>query len=303
MLYPYVYLTTRAMFISQPAHLLEAARTLGCSATGTFFRVALPMARPALAVGISLALLETLNDIGASEFLGVQTLTVTVYTTWISRSDLSAAAQIACMMLMFIFLILTLEFYGRRKQGFSSRSLREIQPTRVRGWRGWLLGGVISLPVVLGFLAPVLFLMWESAKRIGDENPLSSSLLSALQNTLSLAAGTTLVVVCVSMLVAWSARHSAADNAMPGFRRGVMRLASLGYAVPGTILAIGFYPRHGCRPLAGRFTGCSRPAADVRRDPAGNLLCHAIPGDCHWRAGFWSGPHSTFAGTGVSSVG
>ncbi|MDU5729502.1 MAG: iron ABC transporter permease, partial [Citrobacter freundii] len=213
-LYPYVYLTTRAMFISQPAHLLEAARTLGCSATGTFFRVALPMARPALAVGISLALLETLNDIGASEFLGVQTLTVT--------------------------LILTLEFYGRRKQGFSSRSLREIQPTRVQGWRGWLLGGVISLPVLLGFLAPVLFLMWESAKRIGDENPLSSSLLSALQNTLSLAAGTTLVVVCVSMLVAWSARHSAADNAMPGFRRGVMRLASLGYAVPGTILAIGF---------------------------------------------------------------
>lgn len=103
------------------------------------------------------ALLETLNDIGASEFLGVQTLTVTVYTTWISRSDLSAAAQIACMMLMFIFLILTLEFYGRRKQGFSSRSLREIQPTRVQGWRGWLLGGVISLPVLLGFLAPVLF--------------------------------------------------------------------------------------------------------------------------------------------------
>lgn len=160
------------------------------------------MARPALAVGISLALLETLNDIGASEFLGVQTLTVTVYTTWISRSDLSAAAQIACMMLMFIFFILTLEFYGRRKQGFSSRSLREIQPTRVQGWRGWLLGVVISLPVVLGFLAPVLFLIWESAKRIGDESPISSSLLAALRNTLSLAAGTTLVVVCVSMLVA-----------------------------------------------------------------------------------------------------
>ncbi|MCQ7060758.1 iron ABC transporter permease [Escherichia coli] len=241
-LYPYVYLTTRAMFISQPAHLLEAARTLGCSATGTFFRVALPMARPALAVGVSLALLETLNDIGASEFLGVQTLTVTVYTTWISRSDLSAAAQIACMMLMFIFFILTLEFYGRRKQGFSSRSLREIQPTRVHGWRGWLLGSVIALPVILGFLAPVLFLMWESVKRLGEKNPLSASLLSALQNTLLLAAGTTLVVVCVSLLVAWSARHSAADNAMPGFRRGVMRLASLGYAVPGTILAIGFLP-------------------------------------------------------------
>ncbi|MCE0800451.1 iron ABC transporter permease [Buttiauxella sp. S04-F03] len=239
-LYPYVYLTTRAMFISQPAHLLEAARTLGCSATGTFFRVVLPMARPALAVGISLALLETLNDIGASEFLGVQTLTVTVYTTWISRSDLASAAQIACMMLMFIFCILTLEFYGRKKQGFSSRSLRKIKPTRIEGWRGWLLGSVIALPVILGFLAPVIFLAWESAKRLGEENALSPSLLAALQNTLSLAAGTTLVVVCVSLLVAWSARHSAADNAMPGFRRGVMRLSSLGYAVPGTILAIGF---------------------------------------------------------------
>lgn len=85
------------------------------------------------------------------------------------------------MMLMFIFFILTLEFYGRRKQGFSSRSLREIQPTRVQGWRGWLLGVVISLPVVLGFLAPVLFLIWESAKHIGDESPISSSLLAALQ--------------------------------------------------------------------------------------------------------------------------
>ncbi|CAK9885024.1 MAG: Putative 2-aminoethylphosphonate transport system permease protein PhnU [Candidatus Erwinia impunctatus] len=94
-LYPYVYLTTRALFIVQPLNSLEAARTLGCSAGGAFFRVALPMARPALAVGLSLALLETINDIGASEFLGVQTMTVAVYTTWITRSDLSAAAQIA----------------------------------------------------------------------------------------------------------------------------------------------------------------------------------------------------------------
>lgn len=100
------------------------------------------MARPALAVGISLALLETLNDIGASEFLGVQTLTVTVYTTWISRSDLSAAAQIACMMLMFIFLILTLEFYGRRKQGFSSRSLRKFN---LRACRAGAVGCSVAL--------------------------------------------------------------------------------------------------------------------------------------------------------------
>jgi iron(III) transport system permease protein len=239
-LYPYVYLTTRAMFISQPANLLEAARTLGCSATGAFFRVALPMARPALAVGLSLALLETLNDIGASEFLGVQTLTVTVYTTWITRSDLAAAAQIACLMLFLIFALLSMEVYGRSKQRFSSRSTRNVAPVKVSGWRGALLGVLVALPVVLGFVAPVTFLVWESAKRLLDDTPVSPLLFHALQNTLTLAAGVTLVVVTVSMIVAWNARHMAVGNPAQGVRRGVMRLASLGYAVPGTILAIGF---------------------------------------------------------------
>ncbi len=92
-LYPYVYLSTRVMFMTQAASLIEAARTLGAGRLGVFFRVALPLARPAIAVGVSLALLETLNDIGASEFLGVQTLTVSVYTTWITRSDLAGAAR------------------------------------------------------------------------------------------------------------------------------------------------------------------------------------------------------------------
>lgn len=239
-LYPYVYLTTRAMFISQPAHLLEAARTLGCSASGTFFRVALPMARPALAVGLSLALLETLNDIGASEFLGVQTLTVTVYTTWITRSDLAAAAQIACLMLTLIFIILSMEFYGRSKRGFSSRSARKIVPTATVGWRGRLLCALISLPVILGFVAPVSYLAWESAKRLMNQTPVSPQLWGALLNTLTLAAGVTLVVIAVSLIVAWNARHMAMGNPAQGARRGIMRLASLGYAVPGTILAIGF---------------------------------------------------------------
>ena len=89
---------------------------------------------------------------------------------------------------------------------------------------------------------------------------------------------------------------------MPGFRRGVMRLASLGYAVPGTILAIGFYPAMAVDRWLADLLDVRGLPPDVRRDPAGNLLCHAIPGDCHWRAGFWSGPHSTFAGTGVSRL-
>lgn len=239
-LYPYVYLTARAVFIHQPAQLMEAARTLGCSAAGAFFRVALPMARPALAVGLSLALLETLNDIGASEFLGIQTLTVTVYTTWITRSDLAGAAQIACLMLLLIFALLWMEFYGRAKQGYSSRGARDMRPIAISGWRGRALCVLVSLPVLLGFIAPVGFLVWETAKRLVDKAPLSHQLLAALQNTLTLAAGVTAVVIVVSLLVGWNARHMAIGNPIPQFRRGIMRLASLGYAVPGTILAIGF---------------------------------------------------------------
>lgn len=239
-LYPYVYLTARAMFISQPAHLIEAARTLGCSPAGAFFRVVLPMARPALAVGVSLALLETLNDIGASEFLGIQTLTVTVYTTWITRSDLAAAAQIASLMLLFIFCILTLEFYGRKRQGYSSRHFREVKPVKLTTGRAFLTTVLVALPVLLGFIAPVCYLLVETFKRLGEDNPFSPALLNALQHTLMLAGGVTLVVMVVSLIVAWNARQMAVGNPNPGYRRSVLRLSSLGYAVPGTILAIGF---------------------------------------------------------------
>ncbi|SUC36417.1 Sulfate transport system permease protein CysW [Providencia rustigianii] len=239
-LYPYVYLTMRAMFMSQPAHLLEAARTLGLSSTGTFFRVALPMARPALVVGTSLALLETLNDIGASEFLGINTLTVTVYTTWVTRSDLAAAAQIACSMLTVIILLLALEYYGRKNQRYSTgRQMRGILPTRLTGVHAWLATLCTLLPVLLGFIAPALFLGWESIKRLSDSMEISTSLLQSLQNSLLLATGVTVVVTLVSLIVAWYARSSAISGGSPETRRTLMKVASLGYAVPGTVLAIG----------------------------------------------------------------
>ncbi len=239
-LYPYVYLTMRAMFMSQPAHLLEAARTLGLSSTGSFFRVALPMARPALVVGTSLALLETLNDIGASEFLGVNTLTVTVYTTWVTRSDLAAAAQIACSMLTVIILLLALEYYGRKNQRYNSgRQMRGILPARLTGIHACLATLLTSLPVLLGFVAPALFLGWESIRRFSDSMEISASLLQSLQNSLLLAAGVTLVVTFVSLIVAWYARSSVISGGAPEARRTLMKVASLGYAVPGTVLAIG----------------------------------------------------------------
>ena len=236
-LYPYVYMTARAMFMTQPAHLLEAARTLGESRSGAFFRVALPLARPALAVGLSLALLETLNDIGASEFLGVHTLTVAVYTTWITRSDLAGAAQIACAMLVVVVALVWLERNGRRHQRFgSAQRMRAVQPRRLHGGAAWLATAAAALPVLIGFVAPALYLVWESAKRLRQGGGISQGLLASLGNTITLAAGVTVVAVAAGLVVAWATRSQGSH---PNRARWQARMASLGYALPGTVLAIG----------------------------------------------------------------
>ena len=119
-LYPYVYLPTRALFAMQSASLLETGRTLGLTRGQAFLRIALPLARPAIALGLSLALMEALNDIGASEFLGVRTLTVSIYSTWVTRSDLAGAAQIALAMLAVVLGLVLLERWARRHQRYAN---------------------------------------------------------------------------------------------------------------------------------------------------------------------------------------
>ena len=236
-LYPYVYMTARAMFVTQPAHLMEAARSLGETRWGAFVRVALPMARPALAVGLSLALLETLNDIGASEFLGVNTLTVSVYTTWITRSDLAGAAQIACSMLLAVVLLVWLERQGRSRQRFgSAQRMRAIQPRRLHGPLAWGATAAATLPVLIGFAAPAAYLAWESFKRLSQGSGVSAALWASLGNTLGLALGVTLLAVATGLIVAWATRSGISTRAPA---RWPARMAALGYAVPGTVLAIG----------------------------------------------------------------
>jgi len=236
-LYPYVYMTARAMFMTQPAHLMEAARTLGEGRAGAFFRVALPLARPALAVGVSLALLETLNDIGASEFLGIQTLTVAVYTTWIARSDLAGAAQIACAMLFVVVALVLLERNGRRHQRFGSvQRMRAVTPRRLHGAAAWTATTTAALPVLIGFVAPALYLVWETIKRLRFGHGISRELVASFFNTLGLATGVTLVAVIAGLVVAWAVRGQS--SAKSG-SRWQARAATLGYALPGTVLAIG----------------------------------------------------------------
>ncbi|MEJ1938962.1 ABC transporter permease subunit, partial [Nostoc sp. NIES-2111] len=171
--YPYVYLTTRALFAVQSANLIEAARLLGARPAELFLRVALPLARPAVALGLSLALLETLNDIGATEYLGVRTLTVSIYSTWVNRNSLPGAAQIAVVMLAFVALLLVLEHRARGARGFSGslKRPRPLAPVPLKGGRAALALLACLLPVAAGFLVPAGWLVRHPVSRTMAAGP------------------------------------------------------------------------------------------------------------------------------------
>lgn len=234
-LYPYVYLTTRAMFLTQAANVTEAARTLGVSRGGVFWRVALPLARPAIAVGVSLALMEVLNDVGASQFLGVRTLTASVYTTWVVRTDLAGATQIALAMLTFVVALLVLERWARRNQRFASnaQSARQMQRQQLRGIPALIALGLGAAPVLIGFAGPALYLCVAAIRRF-EFAGLSPALMRATLNTISVSAMATLIILILGFAVAYASRLHGGR-----WSSGAMSVASLGYAVPGTVLAIG----------------------------------------------------------------
>ncbi|MEA4837348.1 MAG: iron ABC transporter permease [Rhodospirillaceae bacterium] len=234
-LYPYVYLTVRAMFLTQAATLIEAARTLGTPGSAIFRRVALPLARPAIAVGVSLAVMETLNDIGASEFLGVRTLTISIYASWVSRSDLAGAAQIALAMLVLVVGLLLFERWARRHRRYAAGAQRAsvMRPARLRGAKAGLALAACLLPILIGFIVPASYLVIEAVRRYRFAG-LSDTLLAEAVNTLTLSAAATMVILACGILLAYTVRIGG----HPG-DRAAARIAALGYAIPGTVLAIG----------------------------------------------------------------
>ncbi len=234
-LYPYVFLATRAMFMMQAASLIEVSRTLGAAQRRVFFSVALPLARPAIALGTSLALMEALNDIGASEFLGVHTLSVSIYATWINRSNLPGAAQIAIMMLAIIVALVIVERWARRRQRYVSTSQRSRRatPRRLTGGYAALAITLASLPIAVGFVVPAGYLMIEAWKRVKVAG-ISAQIWEQIVNTVSVASVATVVAVALGLFITYVARLSK-----PPLSSAIVPAASLGYAVPGTVLAIG----------------------------------------------------------------
>ncbi len=240
-LYPYVYLSARASFLVQSAAALEVARTLGAGRWRTFLRIALPLARPAIVAGVTLALLETLGDIGASEFLGMRTLTVSIYTTWVNRSNLPGAAQIALVMLALVLVLILAERAARRSRRYvATGSTRPQAPLQLRGLAAFGAMILCTVPVLLGFGVPLLHLAAAAVQRL-QFSGLSASILTEARNSALLALAGTAAALVLGLLMAVAQRLDRGRWAT-----GFARIASLGYAVPGTVLAIGLLT-----PLAG----------------------------------------------------
>jgi iron(III) transport system permease protein len=234
-LYPYVYLATRAMFQTQSVALIEMARVLGAGQWRLARDITIPLARPAIAAGLSLAMLEALNDIGASEYLGVQTLTLSIFNTWLNRSSLPGAAQIACVMLVAVAALIMLERYGRRRHSFADIDARAGGADRIvlAGPGRWLAVTACLLPPTLGFLAPLGYLSYEVVTRdllIGFD----PSLIRHTLHTILVASTATALILVLGFGAAFALRQVRRP-----FGEACFMIAGLGYAIPGAVLALG----------------------------------------------------------------
>ncbi|HEY5763167.1 MAG TPA: iron ABC transporter permease [Rhodocyclaceae bacterium] len=233
-LYPYVYLLARTAFLERASGMIEAARMLGVGPWASFFRVSLPLARPAIVAGASLALMETLADYGTVSYFAVPTFTTGIYRAWFSLGDRIAAAQLAAALLGFVILLLALERLSRGRAQFHDTTGRNrpLAGRQLRGWKALAATLVCALPLFLGFVLPALLL---GRLALSEEATLSLSRFAQLAgNSVLLAGVTALFAVALAVLLGYSGRLSGGWPA-----RVLNRLVSLGYAVPGSVIAVG----------------------------------------------------------------
>lgn len=232
-LYPYVYLLSRAAFLEQSICALEVGRTLGCTPFSLLYRVALPLARPAIIAGISLALMETLADFGTVSFFGVQTFTTGIVRAWFSLGDPVAAAQLSAALLSVVFLVIVGERLARREKRYHHTTNRY---QRLPGYRlppGKALAALTAclIPLCLGFLLPAVLLL-EMSLEAGDTQ-FGLRFVDLVVNSVTLAAATAVLAVLLALLLAYANRLSQSWMAS-----AASRIASIGYAIPGAVIAI-----------------------------------------------------------------
>ena len=232
--YPYVYLLARAAFREQSGNAYEVARALGAGPWGLFLRLGLPLARPAIAAGVALALMETVNDYGTVTHFGVQTLTTGIFSVWLTGGNAGGAAQLALVSLVVIFALMKLERTGRDRLRFH-RPVRQARPVvarRLNGWRGGVAALLCAVPIAIGFVLPVAVMVWHATTKPGAWA--APGLVQALQNTVIVGGLAAVLCVAAALVLVYGVRLS--QSRLP---RKLMPLTTLGYAAPGAVVAVG----------------------------------------------------------------
>ena len=236
-LYPYVYLLARTALSERAAHLMEAARLLGAPLGRRILTVALPLARPAVAAGVALALMETLADFGVVSYFGIQTFTAGIYKAWLAMDNRTAATQLATLLLIVVAVLLRMEHSAQKRMRFAGSrggraGLADAAPVALKGARAALAWTVCALPIVLGFVLPILFMLRPLVQ--GWENVLWEKFMGWTVNSVYLASLSAVMATALALALAFAQRRR--PNALT---LGAVQVASLGYAVPGAVIVVG----------------------------------------------------------------
>ncbi|HHQ4911626.1 ABC transporter permease [Aeromonas veronii] len=233
-LFPYVYLLTRASFLEQSVSLIHSSRLLGCTPWQSFRRLSLPLARPAIMVAVSLVAMETLADFATVHFFAINTLTTAVYDTWLGYGSLATAAKLSCLMLLAVVLLIALERRSRSRQQVFQKSMGHEQPLRypLKGIGRWLAGLWCWGLVLAGFALPFVILLDYGVRYF--ELSWTPEFVRFAGNSLLISALTALLAMGIALLLGFFRRlDGGIKSLLP------LRIAAMGYAMPGTVLAIG----------------------------------------------------------------
>ena len=233
-LYPYVYLTSRAAFLRQSMTLIEVSSTLGKSSIYSFFHIALPMARPAIIIGLILVIMESMNEFAAFEYYGVDTLSVGVYITWLGKNNLGGAAQIAIFMLLFVFLLMIIEKGLRKKRSFAQNNRKLMSVNRIKLSKGRSVFAIIicAVPILIGFLFPSLVLLDFVLERILEVDAIKYADLLFNSLLLSIFAAILTIILGVFLVNTYITSNNL-------IIRLSVTISRLGYALPGVVIALG----------------------------------------------------------------
>jgi len=236
-LYPYIYLLARSAFAAQSRSQLLAARTLGLSPGRAFYQVVLPGARPAIAGGLALVLMETLADFGVVEYFGVPTFSTGIFRTWFAMGDQLTAMKLAGGMLLFVFVLVAAESFTRRGHVASDDRLSLSPPFTLSAGASFAAILVCSVPVILGFVLPITVLFWLTLVQ-GDGLSIQT-VMSFAQNSVLLAIVTAALATGLAVLLAYADRQTMGPSWRRTATKSAIRIATLGYALPGALLAVG----------------------------------------------------------------